>query len=115
MSSEVVQKILEEDKTLQATYDRLRVLGDASQALIAIRGGTELMEMIQSVRSDLSKHNHRDLIPENDWRLVTTQILQSMKEKLIWFLPPNDKPCVSKLRLILSDMQESFERPVASR
>ena len=69
MSSGSVTSPLE-DETILATYNRLSVLSDAWQALI---GKTEVAglcsEWVKSMRSDLSKHNHKDLISDDDWCL----------------------------------------------
>ena len=103
------------DKTWRATYERLSVLGDALHVLVELTmAADETSQWMQTMRSNLSRHNHRDLISDDDWRPFGQRDSQFWTEELMGSLPVGH-PLMPTLRLILSDMQESFDYPLLSR
>ena len=127
MSSETVTNELDHE-TLRTTYTRLSVLCDAAQTLLEMaechedrdpldldtEAALPASEWMNAMRSDLSKHNHKDLISDDKWRLRTLESLQNFDEGLKGGLRLPE-PLEPTFRLILSDMQESFTHPLVSR
>ncbi|CAD6578118.1 MAG: hypothetical protein TREMPRED_002117, partial [Tremellales sp. Tagirdzhanova-0007] len=114
MSSESITTELE-DETLRATYTRLSVLFDAAQTLLEMADADlESSEWMKPMRLNLSKHNHKDLISDDDWRRRTLDTVKYFDKEVtqsLWFHDPFEPT----FRLILSDMRESFEHPLVSR
>ena len=103
------------DKTLRATYERLKFLGDASQILMETSEALDWYSwQMEPLRSVLSAHNHEDLISDQEWRLSALRDSTTLQQTLTKFLSA-DHPLASTLRCFVSDMQQSLEDPLVSR